>query len=255
MVKAHHNKYFEWYFRRRLRRSLARNFFAIYADGLDRVPPHNKTPTIAVANHNGWWDGLVDYYLLRETLGYSGYVMMDEEFLGTLPFLALVGGFTVDKTTPAGKAAGVRYIIRTLRRTGGVLLMYPQGRRTGTAARPLGFENGAAFVATKAGPSRLLPFARVYEMLAEDRPDVFYLVGEPISVNPDDDYRELTARTEEKVASLLDELTRRIAAEEFNGFTKIFQGNLSGNKRMEKKLHAAKRLLGRADEPFEPYNP
>ncbi|UCE27348.1 MAG: lysophospholipid acyltransferase family protein [Candidatus Coatesbacteria bacterium] len=255
MVKAHHNKYFEWYFRWRLRRSLARNIFAIYADGLDGVPSQDETPTIAVANHNGWWDGLMDYYLLRETLGYSGYVMMDEEFLGTLPFLALVGGFTVDKTTLTGKAAGVRYIIRTLRRNGGTLLMYPQGRRTATDARPLGFEDGAAFIATKVARARLLPFARAYEMLAEDRPDVFYLVGEPIHVEPDDDYRELTIRTEEKVASLLDELKRRIATEGFGGFTKIYQGNLSGNKRMEKKIHAVKRLLGRADEPFEPYNP
>jgi 1-acyl-sn-glycerol-3-phosphate acyltransferase len=255
MVKARHNRYFEWYFRRRLRRSLPRNLFAIHADGLYRAPPQDGTPTIAVANHNGWWDGLVDYYLLRETLGYSGYVMMDEEFLGTLPFLALVGGFTVDKKTPAGKAAGVRYIIRTLRRTSGTLLMYPQGRRTATDARPLGFEDGAAFIAAKAGPSRLLPFARAYEMLAEDRPDVFYLVGDPINVKPGDDYRELTARAEAHVASLLDELTRRIAAEESDGFTKIFQGNLSGNKRMEKKIDVFKRLLGRAEEPFEPYNP
>jgi 1-acyl-sn-glycerol-3-phosphate acyltransferase len=255
MVKAHHNRYFEWYFRRRLRRSLPRNIFAIYVDGLDRAPPQDETPIIAVANHNGWWDGLVDYYLLSETLGYSGYVMMDEEFLGTLPFLALVGGFTVDKATPTGKATGVRYIVRTLQRTGGTLLMYPQGRRTTTDARPLGFEDGAAFIATKAAPSRLLPFARAYEMLAEDRPDVFYLIGDTINVKPDDDYRELTARAEARVASLLDELTRRIAEEEFTGFTKIFQGNLSGNKRMEKKIHAVKRLLGRADEPFEPYNP
>lgn len=255
MVKAYRNKYFERYFRWRLGRGLRRNFFAIYADGLERVPQQNGTPTVAVANHNGWWDGLVDYYLLRETLGYSGYVMMDEEFLGTLPFLALVGGFTINKSTPTSSVIGVRYIIRTLRRKSGALLIYPQGKRTPTNARPLGFKHGAAYIATKTAPARVLPFARVYEMLAEDRPDVFYLIGESIKVGPEDDFRELTAGIEKKIASLLDELTRRIAAEEFSLFTKIFQGNLSGNKRMEKKIHAVKRMLGRGDDRFEPYNP
>lgn len=255
MLRARHNKYFERYFRWRLYRGLRRNIFAVYADRLESVPEPDGTPTVAVANHNGWWDGLVDYLLLRETLGYSGYVMMADEFLGTLPFLTLIGGFTIDKNTAADAAPGVRYAIRTLRQTGDALLIYPQGRRTHSEARPLGFEQGAGFIATKVAPARVIPYARRYEMLAEDRPDVFYLCGEPIKVEPGDDYRELTAAMERTVTALLDELTRRIASEDFSGFTKLFQGNLSGNKRMEKKIYKLKRMSGRTDLPFEPYNP
>jgi 1-acyl-sn-glycerol-3-phosphate acyltransferase len=255
MVRAHHNKYFERYFRWRLNRGLKRNIFAVYAYGLERIPPPDKTPTIIVSNHNGWWDGLVDYYLLREALGYAGYVMMDEEFLGSFPFLALVGGFTIDKSTPTAGLAGIRYIISTVKTTGNGLLIYPQGRRTPTDTRPLGFEHGAGFIATKVAPSRVIPFARRYEMRAEDRPDVFYLCGKPIAVRPENDYRELTAIMEKDVTSLLDELACRIAEENFEGFTKIFQGNLSGNKRMEEKIYNIKRALGRTEKPFEPYNP
>ncbi|NJK93167.1 MAG: hypothetical protein HC904_15920 [Blastochloris sp.] len=99
-----------------LRGSLRRHFDSVGVAGLEHFLESGQgKPVIAVANHSGWWDGLMVFFLTRLRKDKEFYCMMEEKQLRHYPFFTWLGAFSVDPSNSVRAGAAVRYACKLLR--------------------------------------------------------------------------------------------------------------------------------------------
>lgn len=134
----------DWMFRalRRPARALAKHYWRITVHGREQLPP--RGPMILVANHLGVLDGP----LLVIAHPQPAFALAKVElFSGPLgPLLSRVGQISIDR-----RRADLRGVTRAIQllRTGGVLAIFPEGRRTGGDVAIA--QRGAAYLAMVTG--------------------------------------------------------------------------------------------------------
>lgn len=179
MLEARHRPLFEAVFSAYTRRALQRAFHSVWLRG--ELEPAEGAELLCV-QHVSWWDPLVLFHLTREHLPRRRtYAMMDEGNLRRFRFFTWIGAYGVERGSPAGAVAGVRYSLEKLAEPGARVLVFPQGRQRPMELRPLGLERGVGWLAARTG-ARVVPVALRYEFLEERWPDLFVSVGAPRTV-------------------------------------------------------------------------
>lgn len=199
-------KIFDWGFITMLKRA----FFTVRIQGLENYDLRNKEfPNIYYAPHCCWWDGITGYYLYRKFFKTNARMMIEE--LRQFPILSKLGAFSVNKQTPQACLKALNFAIDRLKNSKENIWIFPQGIIRPPDYRPIKFESGLSYVASKVGEVNLVPIATKYLFLRKNTPEVLIKIGKPIVVtekiqNRKDFHSYLESSFEELVDSQLDEV-------------------------------------------------
>lgn len=234
---------FDRYFRFQLGKHFATTRLASLSDAnrWDRL-----IPTLFLANHTSWWDGLLALVTGRE-LGLTAHILMDAAGLDRYRLFGLAGAVPVRRGSLRGAYEDLAAAGMCLRPETG-LWIFPQGARRPPGERPARLERGAAELALRHGaPVRICPVAFRYLHLSEQLPDAFVLVGQAWVLEPGRyaGRRELTPVLERDLAETVDALDGSLRTESLGAFRTVVAGRLSINKRMDRLRHALGLLGGR----------
>ncbi len=180
-----------------LYRNLRRGLSALRVEGAGRITA--SQPLLLCANHVSFHDGLIVALLSRHLP--DARVLMRADQLRRAPLLRWAGATGVDDDALDG-ARALRFGARFLDRPGRALWLFPQGELRPQWARPLGFREGAGFIARRSGAT-LLPVSIHYEAGEREQPEAWVRIGPPTNA----------ASLEGAVEQGLDEIRARILAD------------------------------------------
>ncbi len=225
-----------------LRRHFDRVFFRMRTEFTDE---QCTLPMIICANHSSWWDGYIAALIARR-LKLDGYLMMEEAQLRRYFFFSWIGCFSVDRQNARSAIKSVQYAAHLLKgrprdHTRRMIWLFPQGEIAPNDRRPLEFFSGAAHLAKLSAPVLLYPVASRIEYLAEQRPDLYISLGEPLLVGEQElqtpgFLKSYTKRLQECVTQELDQLRADVIASDYSGFTQIMRGTASTNRLFDAAL-------------------
>jgi 1-acyl-sn-glycerol-3-phosphate acyltransferase len=213
------------------RRLLRRAFARVWVGGAPW--PEGAGPVIAFVNHSAWWDPVLAVFLSHDVFRWDGYGLMEGAQLLRYPFFRQVGCFGATGEHPAEDARGLAlYAARLLRgaepgRPPRTLWIFPQGALL-PARVPLVFRSGLARFSRAVPDAVLLPIAVRYEVRAEQRPECFVRVGQPVHPAPAAQGAEspgrLTRRLEQRLRDELDRLDTDLTADHPAGYRVALAG-------------------------------
>jgi chlorobactene lauroyltransferase len=221
-----------WLIDSSLRKHFDRIFLRVRGERSDE---QHAMPIIVCANHASWWDGYMAT-LVERSLGLDTYLMMEEPQLRRYFFFAWAGCFSVDRQNTRSALQSLQYAARLLKeKPGRMVWLFPQGEIFPNDRRPLAFYNGASYLARMTAPVVLYPVATRIEYQAEQRPDLFISVGEPLRVDAEDTraagfLKANTKQLEQLVTSELDLLHADINSHNLDCFSCIMRGRSSINR-------------------------
>jgi len=239
-------------FDRYFRSQLARHFATTRLSSVSEADRWDRSiPTLFIANHTSWWDGLLAFVVGRE-LGLRVHILMDAANLERYGAFRLAGAVPIRRGSPREAHEDLAAARACLHAKAG-LWIFPQGARRPQAERPARLERGAAALALgHDGPLRVCPVALRYVYLGEQLPEAFAWLGQPRLVEPGDyaSRRQIAPVLERDLLAAIDGLDGLLRTESVGAFRTIVAGPLSINKRMDRFRHAVGLLRG----PFEARN-
>jgi 1-acyl-sn-glycerol-3-phosphate acyltransferase len=175
MLKATKSAWIERVFAIYNRNLLKRRFHSLRARGLEHLRAADG-PTIVLANHSSWWDGLVAFEIFRRA-GTDAFVLMDEANLRKYPFFRRLGAFSIDRSNPKKALESFAYAAELAadKRTRSFLI-FPQGRIV-PATCPIVFEAGVVRLLERLTPCRVVTLALAYSFGSEFKPEIFAGAG------------------------------------------------------------------------------
>jgi 1-acyl-sn-glycerol-3-phosphate acyltransferase len=176
MIEARHARWAEWIFRSYVLHLVRRHFRFVHLIGeVPKLPA--GLPLLISPNHSTWWDGFLVYLLNRAVLHRRLYLMMLEEQLAKYRFFSRVGAFGIQPGLPRKLVAALAYSARVLADPANALCIFPQGLLRPWGVRPLRLQRGLERVLRMhGGQVALLPLGIRCELLADQRPEVFFLL-------------------------------------------------------------------------------
>ncbi len=198
-------------------------------------------PMIICANHSSWWDGYIAA-LVERHLKLDGYLMMEEAQLRRYIFFTWIGCFSVDRQNGRSALQSIRYAARLLKQhPQRMVWLFPQGEIAPNDRRPLKFFSGATHLAKLSAPVLLYPLATRIEYLAEQRPDLYISLGEPLLIGKEESQtpnflKAYTTMLEQSVTAELDQLRTDVIASDYASFTQIMHGWASTNRLFDSLL-------------------
>ncbi|MBM3240860.1 hypothetical protein FJZ31_31645 [Candidatus Poribacteria bacterium] len=212
MIVANHNVWADRVFYPYVIWLFKKHFHAIHLLGeIPDLPA--DLPLLLLPNHSTWWDGFFAYLLNKKLFRRVGYLMMLEEQLAKYRFFARIGAYSVEPEAPKSVLASLNYSVSLLQQKSmprPMLCLFPQGDLQPWEARPISYKRGLEWLLKRyAEAVNLLPLAIRAEFLGEQRPEVFFLLGQNYQLN----YRTFPGMDwlEEVENILLDDLAKRIA--------------------------------------------
>jgi 1-acyl-sn-glycerol-3-phosphate acyltransferase len=168
---------FAWLADRKLRAA----FDSAHVRGLETLADaSDERPTIVVANHSSWWDGMVAIWLHHHLGRGDAYALMNAGHLSQNLFFTRIGAVGIDLDDPRDGARFLRWAKQTLAGRSTTLWVFPQGRELPGNPRPFHFQGGAAALARILPEARVLPVALDYLFVGSERPRLFVNVGDPL---------------------------------------------------------------------------
>jgi 1-acyl-sn-glycerol-3-phosphate acyltransferase len=223
MLKAKKSAWFEKVFAVYNRNLLKRRFHSLQVLGLDFLRDKDaEIPTIIYANHSSWWDGLTAFEIFRQAK-LDAFCLMEEKHLKKLFLFRRLGAFSIVRENPREAVKSINYSAELLKKTGGTLLIFPQGEILPNDARPIKFYTGLSRIIEKIGKVYAVPLAMRYEFLGDFKPQIFVKIASPELVEADENFtvKEKTNVFAERLTTNLDKLKNDIMKRNFNGFEKI----------------------------------
>ncbi|GCF11145.1 lysophospholipid acyltransferase family protein [Dictyobacter arantiisoli] len=219
-----------------IRTSLRKHFDRIFLRMQTPVTAAERTrPIIICANHSSWWDGYVAA-LVERYLHLDGYLMMEEPQLKRYFFFRWIGCFSVNRQNARSAIQTIQYAARLLKeKPGRMVWLFPEGEISRNDHRPLIFFSGAAHIARLAAPALIYPAAIRIEYLAEQHPDLYISLGEPLQIGEEElqmrgFLKNYTKELECKVTRELDQLKADVVAGADQDFIQILRGRTSTNR-------------------------
>ncbi|GAC1649335.1 MAG: lysophospholipid acyltransferase family protein [Ktedonobacteraceae bacterium] len=209
-----------------------RIFFRMRSELTDE---QRNLPIIICANHSSWWDGYIAA-LVERHLKLDGYLMMEEAQLKRYFFFTWIGCFSVDRHNARSAMKSVQYAAGLLKGCPRRMVwLFPQGEIAPNDRRPIEFFSGAAHLAKLSAPVLLYPLAARIEYLAEQRPDLYISLGEPLFVGEKElqtpgFLKVYTRKLQDCVTEELDQLRADVIASDYTSFTQIMRGWASTNR-------------------------
>jgi len=186
MIEARHQSWADVLFRAYVLRLLRRHFRRVRLLGeLPDLPP--DLPLLITPNHSTWWDGFFVYFLNRTVLRRRLHLMMLEEQLTRYRFFSRVGAFGIRPGLPRSAMQSLAYSARVLADPAHALCVFPQGVLRPWGVRPLALQRGLErILRLYGGRAALLPLGIRCELLADQRPEVFFLMDRCHGVSVED---------------------------------------------------------------------
>ncbi|MBC8233385.1 lysophospholipid acyltransferase family protein [bacterium] len=242
MIEARHKLWADKVFYPYVRWLFKRHFHAIHL--LGEIPDlQADLPLLLLPNHSTWWDGFFVYLLNKKLFSRVGYLMMLEEQLSKYRFFAQIGAYSVNPKLPKSVLSSLNYSVSLLKgqsKPQPMLCLFPQGDLQPWGVRPLNYKRGLEWLLQKyAQPVNILPLAIRVEFLGEQRPEVFFLLGQNYQLNhstfPGMSWLEKGANI------LLDDLAIRIVQGEEGQI--LLQGYRSVNEVFDSFVKTIKRMI------------
>lgn len=192
-------------------------------------------PIIICANHSSWWDGYMAA-LVERHLGLDAYLMMEEPQLKRYFFFRWAGCFSVNRHNARSAAQTIQYAANLLKgHPGRFVWLFPQGEITPNDHRPLVFFSGAVHIAKSVAPALLYPLAARIEYMAEQYPNLYISMGEPILIGEQElqtpgFFKNYTKKLETMVTDELDQLRADVITNKPTNFIQIMHGKTSANR-------------------------
>ncbi|MDQ3179911.1 MAG: lysophospholipid acyltransferase family protein [Acidobacteriota bacterium] len=223
MLEAKKSAWFEKVFAVYNRNLIKRRFHSIQVSGLDFLRDKDaKIPLIIYANHSSWWDGLAAFEIFRKAK-LDAFCMMEEKHLKKLFLFRRLGAFSIVRENGRQAVKSINYAADLLKKTGGTLLIFPQGEIVSNDARPIKFYMGLSRIIEKIGKVYTVSMAMRYEFLGEFKPQIFVKIASSELIMTDKNFiaKEKTNVFAERITMNLDKLKSDIVNKNFNVFEKI----------------------------------
>ncbi|WP_078553119.1 lysophospholipid acyltransferase family protein [Bacillus alkalicellulosilyticus] len=220
MIEAKKSKWFSSLFHVYNKQLLQKSFSNIYISTSDIE--RNK-PTLFIANHSSWWDGLICFHLSQTIIPYDCFAMMSEEGLQSYPFFKKLGGYSISLTSHKELRSSLDYTNKLLQQKKAVWI-FPQGEEQHLEKRPLTFQKGAAFIAKQLPELQVVPVTFYYSFGHEPKPNLFITIGSAIDNWRKDNVRQVTAFFEEKVTGQLEVQRHSVIHEQTTDYSVLLNG-------------------------------
>lgn len=208
MLEAKKSVWFEKVFAVYNQNLIKRRFHSLQVSGLEFLRDKDaRMPLIIYANHSSWWDGLVAFELFRQAK-LDAFCLMEEKHLKKLFLFQRLGAFSIVRENPREAVKSINYAVELLKKTGGTLLMFPQGEIVSYDSRPIKFYTGLSRIIAQIGKVYAVPMAMRYEFLGEFKPQIFVKIGQPELIETDKNFKakEKTNVFAERLTKNLDKL-------------------------------------------------
>ena len=209
MITAKHHPWAEVLFSKYITGLVKRHFHSLeLIGGLPSLD--SRYPLLIIPNHSTWWDGFFVCLLNSERLKRTLFMMMLDEQLARFRFFSLVGAYGIRPGERKAVLESLRYTAELLDCPQNAVCIYPQGEFRRFESRPLGFGRGVdSVLKIHGGPVTVVPLGIRCELLQEQRPDAFLMMGEP-RIFSSDNFPGISW-LEDQEQELLDRLTDSIA--------------------------------------------
>jgi 1-acyl-sn-glycerol-3-phosphate acyltransferase len=142
MIRPKNNKVIHWLFHHYIMRIIRANFHGVKYNAIDVSADKS---VLLLANHFGWWDGFVMYYLNHKLFKKKFHIMILEDTVRKVWFLKYMGAFSIVKNSRQ-MIASLNYAAELLKTPGNLVLIFPQGRLYSNFVDTIHFEKGLSRV-------------------------------------------------------------------------------------------------------------
>ncbi|WP_158828880.1 1-acyl-sn-glycerol-3-phosphate acyltransferase [Mucilaginibacter lacusdianchii] len=158
MIRPKENKFIHWFFHHYIRLIISRNFYTFQFNNIQINP--NKS-VLLLANHFGWWDGFLLYWLNYKLLKKKFHIMILEDTVRDVFFLKYMGAFSITKSS-RGMIESLDYAAELLKDPKNLVLIFPQGKLYSNFSDEVVFENGLVKVIKQAAGKFEYVFAATF---------------------------------------------------------------------------------------------
>src|SRR5437870_3776151 len=143
--------------------------------------------------------------MIERVFKLNHFSLVDERTLQTQGWLKKIGAMGIDLSSARAAVSGLRSAREFLQSPAvkgrhSALIIFPQGKLIPAWKRPFGFQAGLAWLKKNVPDVQVIPLARRYEFIKEERPQILLYFGEVITDAPANVAEEgMTAFFEEKL--------------------------------------------------------
>ena len=169
MIYPKNNKPIRWFFHHYIRLIIKNNFQAFSYNQI-KVDPNKSV--LLLANHFGWWDGFLLYWLNHLLLKKKFHIMILEDTVRKVFFLKYMGAFSVVKNSRS-MMESLAYAGELLKDPQNLVLVFPQARLYSNFVDDIHFERGLLKVMKHAAGKFQYVFAATFiEYFQHKKPTV-----------------------------------------------------------------------------------
>jgi 1-acyl-sn-glycerol-3-phosphate acyltransferase len=208
-------------------RTFAGHFSALrVAHWGEPVLPEGR-PGIILANHPGWWDGVMFMLLMRRFfLERPGFTPMDAAALEKYAFMKRLGVFGVEQNSARGAVRFLQTAKQALEDPRHMLWMNAPGRFADARERPVPLASGVTRLPEIAPDAVLVPLALEYVHWTEKRGEALLAFGTPLDARTllaqDRDARTETIRA--AMTATMDRLAQDAISRDAERFRTVLDG-------------------------------
>jgi len=231
MIQADKSRWFEKLFAPYNTRLLRKGFHKVWVSG--GMELESGKPTLYMANHISWWDGLLAFELNRSLLRQEVYALMSEEGLRSFRFFRKLGAYSIDRSSPSSIRSSLAYTSELLSRKGTSVWLFPQGDIRHQDARPLRLKPGVGLLLERLPDIQVVPVSFYNTFRLDQKPEAFIRIGPPWATAERRDLsrRRLVEEAEELLTRQADALRDTVIADEIEGFYPLTAGYSSTSTR------------------------
>jgi 1-acyl-sn-glycerol-3-phosphate acyltransferase len=138
MIRPKENRFIHWFFHHYIRFIIGRNFHDFK---FNDVSVHADKSILLLANHFGWWDGFLLYWLNYKLFKKKFHIMILEDTVKDVFFLKYMGAFSITKNSRA-MIESLDYAAELLKDPQNLVLIFPQGKLYSNFLDEVSFEKG-----------------------------------------------------------------------------------------------------------------
>jgi 1-acyl-sn-glycerol-3-phosphate acyltransferase len=191
-------RFFDWAFQRHFSGSFSA--LRLTRWGEPSAPPGR--PLIILANHPGWWDGVLVMLVTRRLFpDRPCFVPMDAAALEKYGFMRRIGVFGVEQNSARGAVRFLETARDVLADPRHILWMNAPGRFADPRERPVPLAPGVARLPRIAPDAVILPLAIEYTHWTEKRGETLIAFGPPIEAKDEEGLRAAITQTMDRLAA------------------------------------------------------
>ncbi|MFD1257937.1 1-acyl-sn-glycerol-3-phosphate acyltransferase [Mucilaginibacter terrae] len=189
MIYPKNNKPIRWFFHHYIRLIIKGNFQAFK---YNHIKVDANRSVLLLANHFGWWDGFLLYWLNHLLLKKKFHIMILEDTVRKVFFLKYMGAFSVVKNSRS-MMESLAYAGQLLQDPQNMVLIFPQARLYSNFVHDMHFERGLLRIIKKAAGKFQYVFAATFiEYFQHKKPTVnVYVQSSVIDTESIDELKDL----------------------------------------------------------------